>query len=114
MRKLSVKCTQRLSYKSTTNSNHNNRISPNVLDQQFNPDKPNQVWSSDITYLPTREGWVYLAIVMDLHSPKIVGWSMAERMTTALIMRERGLVHHSDRGCNIQAELIENSSTTMA
>ena len=109
MRKLSLRCTQRQSYKSTTNSNHNNRISPNVLDQKFNPDKPNQVWSTDITYLPTRQGWVYLAIVMDLHSRKIVGWSMAERMTTALIMRAvqhayalrkppRGLLHHSDRG----------------
>ena len=109
MRKLSLKCTQRQSYKSTTNSNHNNRISPNVLGQQFNPDKPNQVWSTDITYLPTRQGWVYLAIVMDLHSRKIIGWSMAERMTTGLIMRALqhayalrkpppGLLHHSDRG----------------
>ena len=109
MRKLSLKCTQRLSYKSTTNSNHSNRISPNVLDQQFNPDKPNQVWSTDIMYLPTRQGWVYLAIVMDLHSRKIVGWSMSERMSTALIMSAlqyayalrkppRSLLHHSDRG----------------
>ena len=87
MRKLSLKCTQRQSYKSTTNSNHNNRISPNVLDQCFNPEGPNQIWSTDITYLPTRQGWVYLVIVMDLHSRKIVGWSMAERMTTGLIMR---------------------------
>ncbi|MFT6907360.1 MAG: putative transposase [Oleiphilaceae bacterium] len=107
--KLSLKCTQRLSYKSTTNSNYKNRILHNVLDQQLNPDKPNQVWSTDITDLPTREGWVCLAIVMDLHSRKIVGWSVAARMTTALIMRAlqhasalrkplRGLLHHSDRG----------------
>ncbi|MFT7526779.1 MAG: putative transposase [Arenicella sp.] len=60
MRKLSLKCTQRQSYKSTANSNHKNRISPNVLDQQFNPDKPNQVWSTDITYLPTRACWIYI------------------------------------------------------
>ena len=104
MRKLGLKCTQRQSYKSTTNSNHSNRISANVLDQQFNPNKPNQVWSTDITYLPTRQGWVYLAIVMGLHSRKIV-----ERMTTTLVMRAlqhayalrkppRGLLHHSDRG----------------
>jgi putative transposase len=109
MRKLNLRCTQRQSYKSTTNSNHSCRISPNLLGQLFNPGKPNQVWSTDITYLPTREGWVYLAIVMDLHSRKIVGWSMAERMTKALIMRTlqhayvlrkppRGLLHHSDRG----------------
>ena len=109
MRKLNLKCTQRLCYKSTTNSKHNNRISPNVLDQCFNPNEVNQVWSTDITYLPTRQGWVYLAIVMDLHSRKIIGWSMNKRMTTALIMRAlqhahtlrkppRGLLHHSDRG----------------
>ena len=58
-----------------------------MLDQCFNPEGPNQVWSTDITYLPTRQGWVYLAIVMDLHSRKIVGWSMAERLTTRLTMR---------------------------
>ncbi len=109
MRKLNLKCTQRQSYKATTNSNHSNPISPNVLDQSFNPDKPNQVWSTDITYLATRQGWVYLAIVMDLHSRKIIGWAMAERMTTALIIRAlkhahalrkplNGLLHHSDRG----------------
>ena len=73
MCKVSLKCTQRQSYKSTTNSNHNNPISPNVLDQCFNPEGPNQAWSTDITYLPTRQGWVYIAIVMDLHSCKIVG-----------------------------------------
>lgn len=109
IRKLSLRCTQRQPYKSTRSSNHNNRISPNALDQQLNPDKPNHVWSTDITYLPTRQSWAYLAIVMDLHSRKIVGWFMAERMTTALIMRalqhayalskpSRGLLHHSDRG----------------
>ena len=87
MHKLGLKCTQYQPYKSTTNSHHNNRKSASVLDQQFNPDKPNQFWSTDITYLPTHQGWVYLAIVMDLHSLRIVGWSMAERMTTALIMR---------------------------
>ena len=79
-----------------------------MLDQQFNPEKVNQVWSTNITYLPTRHGWVYLAIVMDLHSRKI-GWAMNKRMTTALILRAlqhahilrkppKGLLHHSDRG----------------
>jgi putative transposase len=57
VRKLNLKFTQRLSYKSTTNSNHNNRISPNTLDQQFNTDRPDQIWSAGITYLPTRHGW---------------------------------------------------------
>jgi putative transposase len=68
MRKLNLVCRQRKPYKSTTNSNHTNGISPNLLDQNFNPEKANQAWSTDITYLPTRQGWVYLAIVMDLHS----------------------------------------------
>lgn len=108
MRKLNLKCTQHQPYKSTTNSSHNSRISSNVLDQQFNPDKLNQVWSTDITCLLTRRGWVYLAIVMDLHSRKIVGWPMAERMgglimgafQHAYVLRKppRGLLHHSDRG----------------
>lgn len=109
MRKLDLVCSQRRSYKCTTNSHHANAISPNLLDQKFNPSKANQVWSTDITYLPTRQGWVYLAIVMDLYSRKIVGWSMNERMTTKLILRALrqahalrkpafGLLHHSDRG----------------
>lgn len=109
MRKLNLKCSQRLSYKFTTNSNHNNPISPNLLDQQFNHDSPNQVWSYDITYLYARQDWVYLAIVMDLHSRKIVGCAMAKPMPTALKMRAlqhahalrkpppQGLLHHSDR-----------------
>jgi putative transposase len=83
MRKLGLKCIQCQSYKSTTNSKPNNRILSNVLDQCFNSEGRNQAWSP---YLPTRRDWVYLVIVMDLHSRKIVGWSMAERMSTALIM----------------------------
>lgn len=79
------------------------------MDQQFNPKTENQIWSTDITYLKTRQGWVYLAIVMDLYSRKIVGWSMDRRMKTGLITRAleqayilrdppKGLLHHSDRG----------------
>lgn len=109
MRKLKLVCTQRLSYKSTTNSHHHYGISENILDQQFNPGKGNQVWSTDITYLKTRQGWVYLAVVMDLYSRKIVGWAMDKRMKTGLIKRAlahayilrkppKGLIHHSDRG----------------
>jgi putative transposase len=65
MRKLNLVCIQRVAYKSTTNSNHKYGISENLLDQKFNPKQENQVWSTDITYLKTRQGWVYLAIVMD-------------------------------------------------
>ena len=109
MKKLGLVCTQRLRYKSTTNSNHKLGISDNILNQQFNPETENQVWSTDITYLKTRQSWVYLAIVMDLYSRKIVGWSMNKRMTSGLIIRAlqqahalrkppKGLLHHSDRG----------------
>ena len=87
MRKLNLVCKQRLSYKSTTNSNHNYGISENLLDQKFNPEKENTIWSTDITTLKTRQGWVYLAIVIDLYSRKIVGWAMSKCMTTALIKR---------------------------
>ncbi len=73
-------CSQRRAYKCTTNSNHNNAISANLLDQDFNPTESNQKWSTDITYLPTRQGWVYLAIIMDLYSRRIVGWAMSKRM----------------------------------
>jgi len=109
MRKLNLVCSQRVSYKSTTNSNHKYGISENILDQKFNPKQENQIWSTDITYLKTRQGWVYLAIVMDLYSRKIVGWAMSKRMTSALIKRAleqaytlrkppKELLHHSDRG----------------
>lgn len=122
MRKLNLVCSQRRAYKCTTNSNHKNRISENYLDQNFNPSKLNQKWSTDITYLPTRQGWVYLAVVMDLYSRKIVGWAMSKRMTTALIMHAlkhahalrkppRGLLHHSDRGSQYTSYLYRKQLT---
>ncbi len=96
-------------YKPTTNSNHSLPVHENVLEQNFSADAPNQKWVTDITYIPTREGWLYLASVMDLYSRKIVGWHMAERMTKDLVLNalrqayrrrqpQNGLIHHSDRG----------------
>jgi transposase InsO family protein len=93
----------------TTDSRHSFPVAPNLLDRRFTADGPNRVWLADLTYIPTGEGWLYLAAVMDLHTRKIVGWAMrdhlrAELATSALIMaiqRQRpgpGLVHHSDRG----------------
>lgn len=84
--------------------------SPNYLTQMPRPSGPNQVWVSDITYLPTRQGWHYLAVVMDLYSRRVVGWATADNMETTLVAKalERaitlrgaaaGLIHHSDRGC---------------
>ncbi len=96
-------------YKATTNSKHQHPVSENVLDRQFKASKPNQSWVTDITYIPTNEGWLYLATVMDLYSRKIVGWAMDKTMTKELVIaalkvaykRQRpgkGIIHHSDRG----------------
>jgi transposase-like protein len=72
-------------FKVTTDSNHTNPVAPNLLDRDFTATAANQKWVSDITYLWTEEGWLYLAVVIDLYSRKVVGWSMAPRMTTPLI-----------------------------
>jgi transposase InsO family protein len=96
-------------FKVTTDSNHSNRIEPNVLDRDFAAEKPNEKWVTDITYIWTGEGWLYLAAVMDLYSRRIVGWSTADHMETSLCLdalsmalksrtNVRGLMHHSDRG----------------
>ncbi|GAE48284.1 mobile element protein [Mesobacillus boroniphilus JCM 21738] len=100
-------CTVR-KYKATTNSKHQHPVSENVLDRQFKASKPNQLWVTDITYIPTNEGWLYLATVMDLYSRKIVGWAMDKTMTKELVLSAlkmaykrqkpgKGVVHHSDR-----------------
>jgi putative transposase len=96
-------------FKHTTDSNHSRPVADNVLDRGFSVDGPNQAWVADITYIPTREGWLYLAIVEDLYSRMIVGWSMDSTMTSRLVVdalemaimkRLPGeeLLAHSDRG----------------
>ena len=93
----------------TTDSNHANPVAGNVLDRQFTAELPNQKWAVDITYIPTDQGWMYLAGVIDLCSRMIVGWSMADHMQTDLVSDamqmaigrrspRKGLLHHSDRG----------------
>jgi transposase InsO family protein len=93
----------------TTDSNHDQPIAPNELNQNFKTDAPNKIWVTDITYVPCREGRLYLASVMDLYTRKIVGWKLADRMTTDLVLAAldqayethkppKGLLHHSDRG----------------
>ena len=93
----------------TTDSRHPFPVAPNLLDRKFTADAPNRVWLADLTFIPTGEGWLYLAAVMDLHTRKIVGWAMrdhlrAELAVSALTMAVRrqrpgaGLVQHSDRG----------------
>jgi transposase InsO family protein len=108
-RELGLHCRQKRKFKTTTNSNHSLPVADNLLNQTFTPSAPNQVWVTDITYIPTGEGWLYLAGVKDVFTCEIVGYSMAERMTQELTgqalfratQQKRppaGLIHHSDRG----------------
>lgn len=73
-------------FKATTNSNHKLPVAPNLLQQNFSASKPNEKWVSDITYVWTEEDWLYLAVVMDLYSRMVIGWSMSERMTSKLVI----------------------------
>ena len=109
MRKLGLVVTQRVAYKVTTKHKVSDAVADNLLNQNFNPVGPNQIWAGDVTYLKTGEGWMYLAVIMDLYSRRIVGWHIDKRMTTSLVSRAlikayslrqppRGLVFHSDRG----------------
>lgn len=109
MQEMGLRATPEEKYVVTTDSNHDLRIYPNLLKQNFNVDQPNKVWVTDITYIWTLEGWVYLASVMDLFSRKIVGWSQGSNMEKKLPLQalkmaittrqpSEGLIHHSDRG----------------
>jgi transposase InsO family protein len=105
-----VKARYRRRYRITTDSEHGLPVFANLLARQFQVNAPNRVWASDITYLWTREGWLYLAVVIDLYSRKVVGWSMGNRLTSTLVCdalcqalwqrrpSQGQLLHHSDRG----------------
>ena len=100
--------------KKTTNSNHALEIAQNKLERQFKTQKPNQKWVADLTYIPTLEGWLFLAVVLDLFSRKIVGWSMSKSLETKVVLDALemarssrnpavGLLYHSDRGVQYSA-----------
>ncbi len=107
-------------FKVTTDSNHSHPVAENVLNREFNQaTAPNQIWVSDITYIWTFEGWMYLACVVDLYSRKVVGWSMSSRMTKELVLDalqmaihqrhpSKKLLHHSDRGSQYCSEKYQN------
>lgn len=108
-RELGLRCKQRRKYRVTTDSNHKLPVAENKVGRNFHATAPDQLWLADITYLPTDEGWVYLAGIKDMFTRQIVGHSMAERMGVELVrdalenaLRTRkptaGMVHHSDRG----------------
>jgi putative transposase len=102
-------------FRRTTDSNHDLPVADNLLDRQFDPESPNEAWVADITYIPTREGWLYLAVVEDLYSRRVVGWSMADHLESRLVVDalelavqrrlpgER-LLAHSDRGSQYASE----------
>ena len=102
-------------FRHTTDSNHKLPVAANVLDRQFDPEAPNEKWVADITYIPTREGFLYLAVVEDLYSRRVVGWSMADNMESRLVVDAlemavqrrlpgQGLLAHSDRGSQYASE----------
>jgi putative transposase len=108
-KKLGLRCIQKRKFKATTDSRHKLPVTENLLNQQFKVYEPNKVWLSDITYVPTDEGWLYLAGHKDLFNSEIVGYSMGERITKNLVSQSlfqaieakrpaQGLMHHSDRG----------------
>jgi len=114
-RKLGLRCRQKRRFKATTDSRHSLPVAENLLDQKFEASAPNQIWLSDITYIPTEEGWLYLAGHKDLFTGEVVGYAMAECMTKNLVSQSllraiaakrpaEGLIHHSGRGSQYCAQ----------
>ena len=110
-------------YKVTTDSKHGLPVAKNLLKREFAPELPNHVWTSDITYLWTKEGWLYLAIVLDLFNREVVGWSVQKNMTAELVVDAlnmawhkrrppKGLMHHSDRGSQYASDLFQKKLTS--
>jgi putative transposase len=108
-KKLGIRCKQKRKFKATTDSKHTLPVAENILGQQFTVAAPNKVWVSDITYVPTDEGWLYVAGHKDLYAGNIVGYAMGDRLTRNLVSQSllravaakrptEGLIHHSDRG----------------
>jgi len=109
MRARGLRARQSKRFHTTTKRNRKHRVAPNVLKRDFKADRPDQKWLTDITYIRTQQGWLYLAVILDLYARRIVGWAMSERMTSALTIRalqmairqrrpQLPLLHHSDQG----------------
>jgi putative transposase len=118
-KKLGIRCKQKRRFKVTTDSKHSLPVADNLLKQNFKVDRPNRIWVSDITYIPTDEGWLYLAGHKDLFTHEIVGYAMGERLSRYLVSQsiyqalgwrqpEAGLISHSDRGSQYCAEEYQN------
>jgi transposase InsO family protein len=115
MRRNGIRAKQTRKFVATTDSRHDLPVAENILDRKFEISEPDRVWVSDITYIPTEEGWLYMAGVLDLCSKRAVGWSMSESLDRTLVIdaltmayRRRkpgkGLIHHSDRGIQYASE----------
>ena len=115
MRREGIAAKTKRKFRVTTDSNHDRPVAGNVLNREFEPEAANQAWTADITYIATAEGWLYLAAVEDLHSRRIVGWSMSSRIDSRLVADAlemalagrrpgAGLVAHSDRGSQYASE----------
>ncbi|WP_085978289.1 MULTISPECIES: IS3-like element ISRosp1 family transposase [Roseobacteraceae] len=109
MRQNGISVVRTRKHKVTTDSDHKFNIAPNLLDRNFSADLPNQKWAGDISYVWTREGWLYLAVILDLHSRRVIGWAVSNRMKRDLAIRAlnmaiafrqppKGCIHHTDRG----------------
>jgi transposase InsO family protein len=115
MREAGIAAKTKRKFRPTTDSNHGRPVAPNVLDRQFEATAPNEAWVADITFVATREGWLYLAVVEDLYARRVVGWSMDGRMTSRLVVDAltmavqrrlpgAALIAHSDRGSQYASE----------
>lgn len=119
MREHEMKPRRRRKYKATTDSRHTLPVAENVVARKFSPEKPNEVWVSDITYIETHEGWLYLTVFIDLYSRMVVGWSMSDSLVAdsvvsayqmAVRRREKPPeIVHSDRGIQYASELFRNA-----
>jgi putative transposase len=109
MRENGIRVERSKKYKVTTDSNHAFNIAPNLLNRDFRADRPNHKWAGDISYVWTREGWLYLAVILDLHSRRVIGWAVSNRMKRDLAIRAlkmavalrqppKGCIHHTDCG----------------
>jgi putative transposase len=112
MREMGLQGLPKKRFRHTTDSHHGLAVAPNVVDRNFEAERPNQFWVTDITFIWTWEGWLYLAVILDLFSRRVVGWAMQPHLRAELALEalrvalgrrvpEPGLVHHSDRGIQL-------------
>ena len=120
MRVEGLRARRRRSFRVTTDSQHRQPVAPDLLGRRFQPAAPNRVWAADLTYLTTRDGWLYLAVILDLFSRRVVGWATSARLHTDLALGAlsmavgrrhppRGVIHHSDRGLQYASAIYQHT-----